>query len=87
MSEVKYASGWIHPDDADKLQKQNQALVEALKDKEMENGQMREALKRIAEQEMIDEMESPEYVKNADYEGAYETMIKRAREAIQGEPI
>jgi len=32
MSEVKYSSGWMHPDDADKLQKQNQALVEALKD-------------------------------------------------------
>ena len=32
MSEVKYASGWIHPDDADKLQKQNQALLTALEE-------------------------------------------------------
>jgi len=32
MCEVKYASGWMHPDDADKLQKQNQALLTALEE-------------------------------------------------------
>jgi len=31
-SEVKYASGWMHPDDVDELQKQNQALLEASKE-------------------------------------------------------
>ena len=32
MSEVTYASGWIHPDDVDELKARNQALLQAVND-------------------------------------------------------